>query len=122
MKHVNNLRKSLLLCLSVISLNSAFAQLSGTYKIGGVTPDYPDLVAAVNDLNTSGVSGPVIFDMRNGTYTGQVTIKNVAGASSINTVTIQSETGNVNDVIVDFAPTATANNFIIRLEDASHIN
>lgn len=121
MKHVNILRKSLLLCLSVISINGAFAQLSGTYKIGGATPDYPDLVTAVNDLNTSGVTGPVIFDMRNGTYTGQVTIKNVAGASNINTVTIQSETGNVNDVIVDFAPTATANNFIIRLEEASYI-
>lgn len=111
-----------MLCLSGIALMApAYAQLNGTYKIGGATPDYPNLVAAVNDLNTQGVSGPVIFDIRSGTYTGQATIKNITGASNVNTITIKSETGNRNDVTIDFAPTAAATSFIIRLENSSYV-
>lgn len=39
----------------------AFAQLSGTYYIPGTSPDYPTIQAAVEDLNSAGVSDNVTF-------------------------------------------------------------
>jgi hypothetical protein len=41
---------------------SGYAQLSGTYTIGA-TGDYPDLTAAMNALNSQGISGNVRFEI-----------------------------------------------------------
>lgn len=121
MKHINAIKRIIMLLVGGMVLSqTAYAQLSGTYTIGGTTPDYADLAAAVTDLNSSGVSGPVVFNMRNGTYTGQVAILNITGASATNTITIQSESGDNTAVIVDFTPISTSN-YIIRLENASYV-
>ncbi len=40
--------------------------MSGTYTVGGTTPSYATLALAVTDLNTRGLSGPVVFDVRPG--------------------------------------------------------
>ncbi|MBL7877014.1 MAG: hypothetical protein JNL53_15205, partial [Cyclobacteriaceae bacterium] len=47
--------------------------LSGTYTVG-VTGNYVTLASAVNDVVTRGVSAPVTFKIKTGTYTEQVTI------------------------------------------------
>lgn len=107
------------LLMAVFTLPS-YAQLSGTYTVGGATPDYPNIVAAVNDLNNQGVSGAVTFNIRTGTYTGQVIINKVTGASSTNTITFQSETHDPADVTVNFGP-GSSNNYIIRLNNADYI-
>jgi len=99
---------------------SGFAQLSGTYTIGGTTPDYPTISAAAAALNSNGVSGPVIFNIRSGTYTEQAVINNVTGASSTNTITIKSETNDANDVLVRFSP-GSSNNYILRLNSARYV-
>lgn len=62
------------------------SSLSGTYTIGGTTPDYPTFTDAVYDLNNYGVCGPVIFNVRPGTYTERITINQVAGSSAINNI------------------------------------
>lgn len=100
---------------------SAIAQLNGNYTVGGATPDYPNVTAAVADLNAKGVSGPVTFDIRPGTYTGQVVINSISGASNANRITFQSENGNRASVVIRFGPTSTSNNYIIRLNNASYI-
>jgi len=66
-------------------------------------PDGPDagqyyatLTQAVNDLNTSGVSGPVNFLLTDALYNNEdlpIAIHNVAGTSDVNTVTIKPNTG-----------------------------
>jgi hypothetical protein len=66
--------------------------LSGSYNVGsGQT--YTTLTAAVNDLNLRGVSGSVVFNLTDVTYssaeTFPISIGNVGGASSTNTVTIK---------------------------------
>ncbi|MCB9191260.1 MAG: PKD domain-containing protein [Flavobacteriales bacterium] len=76
--------------------------LSGTYTIGGTTPDYTDFTEAVTELNAVGVCGPVVFDVRTGTYTEQISIDQFTGSSATNTVTFQSETGTNTDVTLDF--------------------
>ncbi len=49
--------------------STALAQLSGTKYIGGTTPDYATIKAAILDLNTQGVTTPgVTFLIRDGVY------------------------------------------------------
>ncbi len=79
--------------------------LSGTFTIGGASPNYPTFSAAIADLHANGVCGPVVFNIRSGTYTEQAALGNgatIAGTSSTNTITFQSETGNKADVNLQF--------------------
>jgi hypothetical protein len=71
------------------------ASLAGVYTVGGVSPDFPDVLSAANAVNQFGVCGPVIFNIRPGTYSqGSISLGNIVGSSTVNTVTFQSETGN----------------------------
>ncbi len=65
------------------------ASLNGTYTIGGTSPDFATVAAAATRLSLVGVCGPVEFVVAPGTYTGQVLVSNVQGASAINTVTFR---------------------------------
>ena len=61
--------------------------MNGTYTIGGLTPDFATIAAAATALN-GGICGAVVFDIRPGTYTGQMKFTgSIAGASSTNTIT-----------------------------------
>jgi PKD repeat protein len=60
--------------------------LSGAYTIGGTNPDYATLSDAASDLGTYGVCGPVTFTVRPGTYNEKVTLSNISGTSSTNTI------------------------------------
>ncbi|PKP22373.1 MAG: hypothetical protein CVU05_04100, partial [Bacteroidetes bacterium HGW-Bacteroidetes-21] len=95
-------------CILMFS-NSSLAQLNGTYTIGGTTPDYANFTTAVSALTSSGINGPVIFNVRNGVYNEQVSIGVISGSSAINTVTFQSETGDSNAVTMTYAPTVSNN-------------
>ena len=85
--------------------------LHGYYTIGGISPDYATFNDAVSDLENNGVSGPVIFNVRSGSYNEQVKISTFSGASSTNTVIFQSETGNSDEVILHHKHTGTTTNF-----------
>ena len=68
---------------------SLFTPLSGTYTVGGTTPDFPNVIAAAAGLQF-GVSGPVTFDIRPGTYTGQVVVNGpIIGASDSTRITFE---------------------------------
>ncbi len=82
---------------ALITSNS-YAQLSGNYTIGGANPDYNTVLLAISDIETNGVNGSVIFNIRTGTYTGLHTIHEITGSSAVNTITFQSETGVNTDV------------------------
>ena len=70
--------------------------VSGTITVGAGA-DYATIQAAVDALK-DGVSGPVTINIKRGIYNEQVTVPEIKGASSVNTVTMQSETGNWHDV------------------------
>ncbi|MBL4755445.1 MAG: hypothetical protein JKY52_17850, partial [Flavobacteriales bacterium] len=99
------------LSLAFICANifSSFAQLTGTYTIGGITPTYATFTLAVSDLVAVGVSGPVIFDVRDGTYPEQISIAAITGVSSTNTVTFQSESGDSSLVTITSTPSSGSN-------------
>ncbi len=68
----------------------------GTYTVGE-GGDYATIQAAVNDIAT-GIEGPVVINIKSGEYNEKVNIPEINGASDINPVTIQSESGDYNDV------------------------
>ena len=96
-----------------VSLTPAF---SGTFTIGGTSPDYATFSAAVSDLNSFGVCGPVVFNVASGTYSETVTIPEISGASSTNTITFQSASGDSTSV------TLTGNGaYILQLNGADYV-
>lgn len=79
----------------------SYAQpLSGIYTIGGASPDYINLSAADAALDSFGISGPVTFNIRSGTYLGHIIIDSITGATDTSWVTFQSETGDSSDVVL----------------------
>lgn len=109
----------LLLVAMLLGLGS-FAQLSGSYTINGATAtggtNYQTFQAAVAALNTSGVSGPVTFNVAAGTYTGEVLIGTITGASATNTITFDG--GTAGATLVN--NTSTSSTGTIRFLNASY--
>lgn len=78
-------------------------KLNGIYSIGGVGADFPTIITAINALQ-AGITGPVTFKINNGTYNEQFNIGSIPGSSATNTITIESFSGNPNDVIIEYNP------------------
>ncbi len=74
-----------------VSFVNAQTGLAGNFTIDGGTPtggtNYQTFADAAQALNTLGVCGPIVFDVFAGTFTESVTLTNVVGVSSTNTVT-----------------------------------
>lgn len=102
----------LFLLVAIIFLpNYLSAQLTGVKTIGGSSPDYATLAAAITALNSSGVgAGGVTFNLRDGTYPGGTAIASItAVGTSGNPIVFQSESGDSSLVVVS---SATASNVI----------
>lgn len=114
------MRYLLLLALFILPVSSFAQCMSGTYTIGGASPDYATIGQAVNALYNNGVCGPVVFDIRNGTYIEQLTIYSIPGTSATNTITFQSESGDSSLVTIEYASTPV-NTFVLRLNGCDYI-
>jgi hypothetical protein len=98
------------------------AQLTGTYTIGGVFPDYATFSDAVAALNSTGVSGPVTFNVRNGIYNEKIVINDIPNSSAVNTITFQSEDLDSSVVtLMDSSTTTTTNNYLVQLNGADFV-
>ena len=93
-----------LFCITVIILltasNSFSTPLNGTYTIGS-GGNYSTINSAFTDASLQGIDGAVIFDIITGIYNEQVDIGLISGSSSVNTVTLKSQSGNPADVIIN---------------------
>jgi hypothetical protein len=84
--------------------------LNGTYTInpsGSGPTNFTTFTAAVNNLICGGVSGPVTFNVSNGTYNEQIQIPSIIGASATNTIRFQSATSNATACILTFTPSSS---------------
>lgn len=94
--------------------------LSGTYTVGS-GGNFTTLTAAVAAANTSGICGPTVFSLTDAAYnagsgeTFPITINQLTGSSSVNTLTIVPATG-VNATVSGSNATA-----IIKLNGADYI-
>jgi len=94
--------------------------LSGSFTVGGSTADFNTLSDAVTALLRGGVCGPVVFNILDGTYSDQVSIPNIKGASSTNTITFQSKSLDPTKVTID-VPGGSSKNYIFELNGAKWI-
>jgi len=71
---------------------AVMAQLSGTYTINSAQPtggtNFASFTAAATALNTSGISGPVRFNVLNGPYIEQFALGVIAGVSATDTIVV----------------------------------
>ena len=94
--------------------------LAGTYSIGGSNPNYYSITDAVSALSFCGVSGPVTFNIANGTYYEKINIGVINGASASNTITFQSQSGNNTNVVIQAAGSSSSNNYVIQLNGTKY--
>ncbi|MBL6962792.1 MAG: PKD domain-containing protein [Bacteroidetes bacterium] len=80
--------------------------------------DFTTIMAAVNSLQTCGISGAVTFILKAGTYVERVVIPEIPGANSVRTVTFQGV--HKDSVVLVHAGTSTAKSVIL-LNSADHI-
>ncbi len=89
----------------------------GVYTIAPTGADYHAFGEAIDTLNAVGVEGPVTFNVGSGTYTEQVVLNTIPGASSANTIAF---IGVGEDVKLTAATTA-ADNYVFFLDSASNV-
>ncbi|MFA6402525.1 MAG: right-handed parallel beta-helix repeat-containing protein [Salinivirgaceae bacterium] len=119
-----SLKNQMIIGIIFLSINNLNAQLTtGTYTIGGTSPDYATVVAAVNELNTNGIAGdgPVIFSIADGNYDGQFAINAILNSSSVNTVTFSSASEDSTKVAIMHATTGSSNNYVFQLNGCDYV-
>ncbi len=101
----------------IVCAQNLCAQLSGTYTVGGASPNFPNLDSAFNYMEINGVSGKVRLNVRSGNYTLSTTISNISGADSNKFIQISPDPTNSSPVIFK-SKNDSANNFLIKIEQS----
>lgn len=96
-----------------------WAQLSGTLTVGGASPDYATLSAAVNALMSEGATGNVTFDIRPGTYSGQYLLGAVPGTPG--SITFRNSSNGAQPVNLEFDAIGSADNYIFRVDGTDDV-
>ena len=91
--------------------------MNGDYTVGSSGSDFSSLKMALDTLKANGVCGPVTFRVKSGTYTGQVILDSIAGASKRNTIRIVGD--NVQSTVLTFAATNYRSTATMHLNNAS---
>ena len=111
-------------CDSVVVtiLDVLCAPLAGVYTIGGVSPDFPTIDSSVQAMILCGIDSAVLFNIRDGNYTEQVTIPSIVGNNAANTITYQSESLDSSLVNINWPTSAAAaNNYVIEINGVDYI-
>ncbi|MGB0391060.1 MAG: GEVED domain-containing protein [Salibacteraceae bacterium] len=74
--------------------------LSGVLTVGS-GGDYPGLDSAINDLSRLGMCGPISFELMDSTFAERVTLEDIQGNNSMNTITFKSLASNANRAVID---------------------
>ncbi|MEQ9261614.1 MAG: PKD domain-containing protein [Owenweeksia sp.] len=99
--------------------------LSGTYTINPNKPvssiNYQSFSAAVQDLKNNGVSGPVIFNIKDTIFNTQILIDDIPGISSSSQVHFQSDPTNTGMPHIIYAANSQATNYVFKIKDVPYI-
>ena len=72
-------------------------------------------------MAAGGNCGPVTFNVANGTYTEQVSIPAIIGASAVNRVVFQSASGDSSTVNLTYSSTVSTANYTLLINGASYV-
>lgn len=120
---MNNFRFLLAFSMFVLGITS-YAQLplNGTYTIDATgTGDYTSFNAAAGDLVSYGVDGAVVFNVAPGNYNEQLSIPEITGASSVNTIQFIGDAADSLMVVLSYAQTAFPSNYVLKLDGADYL-
>ena len=96
-------QKGLTILFVLALTNKISAQLSGTYNVPAT---YTSIGAAIADLNTNGVNGPVTINIAAGYIEvapiGGYTLNTITGASAVNQITFQKSGAGINPLITAY--------------------
>ena len=87
----------------------------------GATGDFTTINEAVDSIAANGIVGPVIISIEDGTFNEQITLNQIPGASTLNTITFESASGNAADVIITHEAVSSADNYVFLFENTAHI-
>ena len=117
-----NLYKSTALGIAALAMSlSASAQLSGSYTICNAGCDYATIQDACDDLNTMGISGPVMMNLTGTVYNETVFLGPVPGTSASDTVVFNGNAPSNTQVIASAVNTGGALRAVWTIRRASHI-
>jgi hypothetical protein len=97
------------------------SKFCGTFTIGGTNPDFSSFSDAGFAVSRAGVSCPVIFKVRNGTYNEQVSLFKASGASAINLIRFESESGDSSKATINYQSSDLSNDFSLGLSGAEYL-
>ena len=94
--------------------------LNGTYTFGPNSADFDSFFQLEQRIQSDGLCGPVEILIQSGTYSEDLGLVAIQGSSSVNTLTIRSESGNPADVILN-APVNSINSGVITLNFVQYV-
>jgi hypothetical protein len=106
--------------LVLMSVSSAFAQLSGTKTVGGTSPDYPTIRDALNAVSLQGVAAPgVTFTIRGGVYNEDSLVIRTATAKASAPITVKPASGAT--VVINVVLQSYANRAAILIDSTQYV-
>jgi len=102
-----------------LEVEDMYAALIGTYTIGANNADFQTITQAVEALERGGVVGDVTFNIQDGTYSENIEINEILGASANDRIIFQSE--NQDSTSVTISNAANTGNTIFHLDSTDHI-
>ena len=116
------MKKIILLSLFLTTLVNA-VPLAGTYFINqDGSEDYNTIALAVADLTSNGISAPVIFKIRTGTYNEQIVINNISRTGAVNDRVVFKRATPSDTVIIKNPSQDSTFNFIFKLSAVKYIS
>ena len=106
------MRLLILVIVTFIFHSSLFAQLSGSYTVGDTTDDFPSIHAAIDSINSTGMSGNIQLIVRVGTYSS-LYISSFGNPNNHN-LEIRSANGNPDSVVFNDCQILYSKNVTIR--------
>ena len=92
--------------------SNVITPMNGTYTIGATASDFTTFNAAVAALQSRGVDGPVLFNVKSGVYNESVNLVAAPGVSAINNVTFTSLANNKDSVRLAWS-SSTGNAYVL---------
>ena len=111
--HNDTLRQDISICGS---------SYSGSYTVGTDTAsDFPSIASAFESIETCGISGPVTLRVKDTVNNSQLYIANINGITASTPVTVESYSGNPEDVVFQYSASSTSDNYVLRMDSCSFI-
>ncbi|MBO9703282.1 MAG: right-handed parallel beta-helix repeat-containing protein, partial [Sporocytophaga sp.] len=117
---ISNLNETFTPAIQDTISQTIYTALEGSYSVGGENADFDNLNTAVNTLIEAGVSGPTVFNLTDGGHLIGQKIPAIKGASSLNTITFQSVSGERNNTTI-FRDGNTRADYLLAFSGASFI-